>query len=63
MISSPAIGQRVRIHYRRELALHMPHHGAAGAVTIAGRKRPRNHAVQLDAGPRVVVPAGNLQKE
>lgn len=61
MISTPRIGQRVRIYYRRDVAPHMPHHGRTGAVAVAGRARPRNHAVQLDDGPIVIVPAGNLQ--
>lgn len=61
MISAPRIGQRVRIHYRQTVAPHMPHHGATGTVAVAGRRRPRNHAVQLDDGPLVIVPAGNLR--
>lgn len=55
------MGQRVRIHYRRDVAPYMPHHGAIGAVVVVGRQRPRNHSVRLDGGMKVVVPAGNLQ--
>lgn len=62
MISSPRLGQCVRVHYRAAVARYMPHHGRTGVVAVAGRSRPRNHAVQLDDGPLVVIPAGNLQQ-
>lgn len=48
MISFPAPGLQVRIHYRATVAPHMPHHGRTGRVVLAARSRPRNHAVRLD---------------
>lgn len=61
MILNPSIGQRVRLHYAKRASGFMPHHGCEGVVRIAGRARPRNHLIQLDDGPQVVVPCGNLQ--
>ncbi len=57
MLSNPRPGTPVRLRYRNRA---MPHHDATGAVEIAGKGRPRNHAVRLANGTRVVVPAGNL---
>lgn len=50
---------RAILHYRESLRTITPH-GQQGEVIIVGRKRPRNHAVRLDSGRVVVVPAGNL---
>ncbi len=61
MISHPKPGQRVRIHYNARLAQFMPHHGQEGTVLFkAGGRRCRNHAVWIDRGPVVAIPAGNL---
>lgn len=61
MISHPKPGQRVRIHYNAKLAPLMPHHGRHGTVLFKARGgRARNHAVQIDGGPAVAIPAGNL---
>lgn len=60
MIANPRPGRRVRLHYRRSVAPHAPHHGRAGVVVAAGKGRPRNHLVRLDGGLLVVVPCGNL---
>ena len=63
MISRPKVGMQVRIHYRADVAGHMPYHGSTGTVLLAARARPRNHAVQLDGELVViVVPAGNLRR-
>jgi ribosomal protein L21E len=63
MVTSPRLGQRVRIHYASSYAQSMPHHGKRGVVAIVCHGRPRNHGVALDDGTFVVVPAGNLQPE
>lgn len=62
MLSNPQPGDRVELRYRAALRPLCPH-GQKGAIVAAGRGRPRNHLVRLDIGVRVVVPAGNLQKE
>lgn len=62
MLSSPKIGQRVRLHYAKHYRHLMPYHGQEGIVVIASKGRPRNHMVLLKSGKRVVVPAGNLIK-
>lgn len=58
MVSSPRPGQEVLVWYRDR---SMPYHGRRGVVRIAGRKRPRNHAVEMSDGAVVVIPAGNLR--
>lgn len=63
MLSNPRVGDRVRLHYRKRVGEFMPWHGATAVVVVAGRARPRNHLVRIDAGPLVVVPAGNLNPE
>ncbi len=61
MISHPKPGQCVRVHYNAGLAPRMPHHGKLGTVLFkAGGRRCRNHAILIDDGPSVVIPAGNL---
>lgn len=51
---------RVRLNYRDKT---LPHQGKPATVLIRpGRgKGPKNYLVQLDDGPRVVVPGGNLK--
>ncbi len=61
MISSPKVGQRVQVWYRKERAPHMPWHGRIGIVEISSRGKPRNHLINID-GTTVVVPCGNLRK-
>lgn len=60
MLSNPRVGDRVRVHYRKRVGNFMPWHGRTGVVVVPGRAKPRNHLVRIDAGPLVVVPAGNL---
>ncbi len=62
MIVNPRIGQRVRIHYRAAVSVHMPYHAHIGIVRIRGRGRPRNHGIEID-GQIISVPCGNLQRE
>jgi len=59
MLSSPPPGTRVELRYRASVRSIAPH-GQRGTIVIASKKRPRNHAVKLDSGIIVVVPAGNL---
>jgi len=68
MIFHPKPGQRVRLHYRRDLpepwarAMY-PHQGKCGQVLVAGRgPGPRNALVLLEDGTAVTVPRGNLQR-
>lgn len=63
MISHPKPGERVRVHYNARVRAVMPHHGKLGTILFkAGGRRGRNHAVQIDGGPSVSIPAGNLRK-
>jgi hypothetical protein len=62
MISSPKVGQRVQVWYRKEWAAFMPWHGKLGTVVVASRGKPRNHGVFIPGfATIVVVPAGNLR--
>ncbi len=64
MISHPKPGQRVSVRYNARVAPLMPHHGKSGTVLFkAGGRRCRNHAVWIDNGPAVAIPAGNLTPE
>ena len=60
MISWPALGQMVRIHYAAKAQAARPLHGKVGVVVVASRGKPRNHGVVID-GQMYVIPAGNLQ--
>lgn len=63
MLSSPHIGQSVRLHYAQRRAHHFPYHDMEGVVVIrANGPGPRNHAVRLCDGTVTVVPAGNLRR-
>jgi hypothetical protein len=59
MLSTPKIGQQVRIHYNVRTAGFMPLHGKVGTVTISSRGKPRNHEIVIH-GARYCVPCGNL---
>jgi hypothetical protein len=61
MISSPHVGQKVQVWYRREVGLHMPLHGKVGIVRISSRGKPRNHGIIIN-GMIYVVPCGNLRR-
>ena len=61
MVSNPKVGDVVRVHYKKQAAPHMPHHGRTGVVRIASSGRPRNHGVDID-GRIIAIPAGNLMK-
>ena len=65
MIVNPSINQRVRIHYAaRWIAFGAPFHGHTGTITTRSRgPGPRNHAVTLDNGARIIVPCGNIVPE
>lgn len=61
MLTNPRPGQRCRIHYARDYAHTMPHHGKTGEIVLASQAwKGRNHLVKLDSGKHVAVPAGNL---
>lgn len=63
MLVHPRVGQLVRIHYRKDRAGFMPHHGkAARVVVVAKGPGPRNHGVELRDGRIVCVPCGNLNR-
>jgi len=62
MLSSPTPGTQVELRYRPSMRSIAPH-GQRGVVVIVSKKRPRNHAVRLESGTVVVVPAGNLFME
>lgn len=59
MIANPRLGQRVRVHYRRDYGAHMPLQDCVGVIVVVGRGRPRNHGVMVD-GALYTVPCGNL---
>jgi hypothetical protein len=59
MLLNPSRGQKVRVHYRPQVAPYMPLHGKIGSVVVPGSGRPRNHCVEID-GRLYLVPAGNL---
>lgn len=61
MISTPKIGQQVRIHYNARIAGLMPLHGKVGTITVSSRGKPRNPEVEIE-GLRYCVPCGNLVK-
>lgn len=63
MIANPKPGRRVELRYAARVRPFAPLHGRTGVVVIASRGKPRNHLVQLDGGPLVVVPCGNLMPE
>jgi len=64
MLAHPHPGQRVIIRYAKERAHLFPWHGFTGCVILTAKgKGPLNHLIQLDQGPLVVVPCGNLVKE
>lgn len=60
MLRSPRPGSVARIWYRAEVREAMPYHARVGTVLVAGKRRPRNHLVQLADGTQVAVPEGNL---
>lgn len=63
MLSRPQPGTRVVLHYAAAKRPVAPHHGKTGTVEIvATGPGPRNHAVRLDTGEVVSVPAGQLRK-
>jgi hypothetical protein len=66
VIRHPAIGQVVRLRYRKGLRPIAPHHdrigtvvAAARVVVVGGKRSPRNHLVRI-GGELVCVPAGHL---
>jgi hypothetical protein len=60
MIFHPRVGQRVRLHYRRQASAVMPWHGRVGVVRFVTRgSGPRNVGVEVD-GRLVVAARGNL---
>ncbi len=60
MIFHPRVNQRVRVHYTRRAAAHMPLHGKVGVVRVVATGRgPRNVGVEID-GRVFVIPRGNL---
>ena len=76
MISWPALGQMVRIHYAAKARHARPLHGKVGVVVCVSRpttgiassvgrstkpcKAPRNHGIRI-GGQVWFIPAGNLQ--
>lgn len=64
MLAHPLKDARVIIRYAKEMAHLFQWHGCAGKVVISAKgPGPLNHLIQLDQGPLVIVPCGNLVKE
>lgn len=61
MIWQPRNGQRVELHYRKDMRVICPYHLARGVIVAAANgKGPRNAAVKLDNGRMICVPRGNM---
>lgn len=64
MLSNPKLGTRVILHYAQKWR-DVPHinttvHGRIGTVVVRGKRKPRNHGVEID-GKVYVVPCGNIR--
>ena len=64
MIWHPRSGQPVVLHYAKRVCALFPYHGSRGVVIAVSRgPGPINALIQLQSGPQVVVPRGNLINE
>lgn len=61
-MANPKPFSLARIHYRKDIAPLMPHHGKTGRIVVVSKGRPRNHGVELQDGTIVCVPCGNLNR-
>ena len=66
MLCNPREGWRVRVWYRKALAVIMPLHGMTGIVRVVCKGRavkfkPRNHGIEID-DRMYTVPSGHLNK-
>ena len=59
MISNPRINQLVQIKYSQKKWPNALLQGMIGKVIIAGKGKPRNHAIEID-GVIYIVPCGNI---
>jgi len=60
MLANPKLGQKVQIWYARYYRHFMPLHGLTGIIVEVGKRKPRNHGIDIN-GMVYVIPCGNLR--